>query len=76
MAHAGHPLLGDEVYGQGFRTKVSLLPDEARASLAALGRQALHAARLGIAHPVTGDELSFESALPQDLADLEAALRD
>ncbi|MBN8916578.1 MAG: RluA family pseudouridine synthase [Rhizobiales bacterium] len=76
MAHAGHPLLGDEVYGQGFRTKVSLLPDEARACLAALGRQALHAARLGFAHPVTGPELSFESELPQDLAALEAALRD
>lgn len=75
MAHAGHPLLGDEVYGQGFRTKVSLLPDEARAYLAALGRQALHAARLGFAHPVTGAELSFESQLPQDLAALEAALR-
>ena len=76
MAHAGHPLLGDEVYGQGFRTKVSLLPDEARACLAALGRQALHAARLGFAHPVTGEELSFESELPQDLAALKAALRD
>ncbi|MEP9354293.1 RluA family pseudouridine synthase [Xanthobacter sp. KR7-65] len=74
MAHAGHPLLGDEVYGQGFRTKVSLLPEAARVRLAKLGRQALHAARLGFAHPVTGDTLSFESELPQDLATLAAAL--
>lgn len=74
MAHIGHPLLGDEVYGQGFRTKVSLLPDGARERLATLGRQALHAGRLGFAHPVTGASLSFESELPEDLATLSAAL--
>lgn len=74
MAHAGHPLLGDEVYGQGFRTKSALLPKAARARLSGLGRQALHAARLGFAHPVTGQALSFESPLPQDLAALAAAL--
>ena len=74
MAHAGHPLLGDELYGQGFRTKESLLPDAARALLAGLGRQALHAARLGFAHPVTGQTLSFESPLPPDLAALAEAL--
>ncbi|WP_231711293.1 RluA family pseudouridine synthase [Xanthobacter dioxanivorans] len=74
MAHVGHPLLGDEVYGQGFRTKVSLLPDAARERLSGLGRQALHAARLGFAHPVTGETLSFESPLPEDLAALAAAL--
>lgn len=76
MAHVGHPLLGDEVYGQGFRTKISLLPDAARACLSTLGRQALHAARLGFAHPVTGEVLSFESPLPQDLAELAAALEE
>ncbi|MFS8035850.1 RluA family pseudouridine synthase [Xanthobacter sp. AM11] len=74
MAHAGHPLLGDELYGQGFRTKLSLLPDAARERLSGLGRQALHAARLGFAHPVTGKTLSFESPLPEDLAGLHAAL--
>ena len=74
MAHAGHPLLGDEVYGLGFRTKASLLPEAARGHLARLGRQALHAARLGFAHPVTGETLSFESALPEDLAALAEAL--
>lgn len=74
MAHAGHPLLGDEVYGQGFRTKAALLPEGARARLDGLGRQALHAARLGFAHPVTGKTLSFESPLPPELASLAAAL--
>lgn len=74
MAHAGHPLLGDEVYGQGFRTKASRLPPQARDLLAGLGRQALHATRLGFVHPVTGETLSFDSALPEDLATLHAAL--
>ena len=75
MAHLGHPLLGDPVYGAGFRTKVSTLDDAARAALDALDRQALHAATLGFAHPVTGKELLFESDLPADLAGLVAALR-
>lgn len=74
MAHVGHPLLGDQVYGQGFRTKVARLPDEARGLLERLGRQALHAARLGFEHPVTKKELLFESDLPADLAALRAAL--
>ncbi len=74
MAHRGHPLLGDEVYGQGFRTKASRLSEPARALLQNLGRQALHAARLGFAHPVTGKTLSFESPLPADLSALRAAL--
>lgn len=74
MAHAGHPLMGDEVYGQGFRTKVARLTPEAREILEHLKRQALHAARLGFAHPVGGAHLSFESPLPADLAALRDAL--
>ncbi|MDQ0503305.1 RluA family pseudouridine synthase [Xanthobacter agilis] len=74
MAHVGHPLLGDEVYGQGFRTKATRLGAEARELLAHLNRQALHAARLGFSHPVSGADLSFESALPPDLSALRAAL--
>ena len=55
LAHIGHPLLGDDVYGPGFKTKAALLPAEARAALEALGRQALHAYLLGFEHPVTGE---------------------
>ena len=51
LAHIGHPLLGDAVYGPGFKTKSALLPENARESLAALGRQALHAHILGFQHP-------------------------
>ncbi|MCA0423460.1 MAG: RluA family pseudouridine synthase [Proteobacteria bacterium] len=66
MAHIGHPLLGDETYGAGFRTKMNLLTPAARAALEAMGRQALHAGSLGFEHGRTGEFLSFESPLPQD----------
>jgi 23S rRNA pseudouridine1911/1915/1917 synthase len=74
LAHIGHPLLGDDAYGAGFRTKVALLRPPAREALVALGRQALHANLLGFAHPASGATLSFRSPLPPDLAALRVAL--
>jgi 23S rRNA pseudouridine1911/1915/1917 synthase len=74
MAHIGHPLIGDATYGAGFKTKTALLTPVARASVEALGRQALHAATLGFPHPVTREELMLESELPGDLAALRNAL--
>jgi 23S rRNA pseudouridine1911/1915/1917 synthase len=74
MAHIGHALLGDPVYGRSFKSKAARLSAPARAALAALSRQALHAAVLGFAHPVTGASLRFESALPPDLQMLREAL--
>lgn len=74
MASIGHPLLGDPVYGQGFKSKAARLSPQAQAALKALARQALHAAVLGFAHPVTGAPLHFESAPPRDMLDLQAAL--
>ena len=75
MAHLGHPLMGDDVYGSGFRTKANRLPPAARDALAGLGRQALHAAVLGFAHPRTGETLRFESPLPDDMQRLLESLR-
>jgi 23S rRNA pseudouridine1911/1915/1917 synthase len=75
LAHIGHPILGDETYGTGFKTKAARLSPPARAALAALGRQALHAAILGFTHPTSGDRLDFESPLPTDMARLAGALR-
>jgi 23S rRNA pseudouridine1911/1915/1917 synthase len=75
LAHRGHPLLGDPVYGGAFRTKAARLTPEARAALTALGRQALHAELLGFSHPRTGATLRFESPLPADISALVAALR-
>jgi 23S rRNA pseudouridine1911/1915/1917 synthase len=73
LAHIGHPILGDETYGAGFKTKAGLLGPQARAALEALGRQALHAYLLAIKHPETTENLAFRSELPGDLRRLRDA---
>lgn len=68
MAHLGNPLIGDPVYGRdrkGFKTILETL---------SFKRQALHAKRLGFIHPVTGQKLSFDSALPTDMQELLSEL--
>jgi 23S rRNA pseudouridine1911/1915/1917 synthase len=68
LSSIGHPLLGDPVYGrtrQGHRELLKRLNFE---------RQALHAAELGFIHPVTGQSLSFKSAVPSDMQELLSAL--
>jgi 23S rRNA pseudouridine1911/1915/1917 synthase len=75
LAHIGHPLIGDPVYGSGFKTKARLLNGAQRQALDRLGRQALHASVLGFAHPRDSRHLLFESAPPPDLAALIATLR-
>jgi 23S rRNA pseudouridine1911/1915/1917 synthase len=72
MAYAGHGLLGDPVYG-GRRKLTRDQPGGEAAQ--AFARQALHAARLGFEHPVSGETLQFDSPLPADMADLLTALR-
>jgi 23S rRNA pseudouridine1911/1915/1917 synthase len=74
LASIGHPLMGDEAYGAGFRTKAGLLPPEAQEALADLGRQALHAYMLAVKHPRSGEILTFRSELPPDLARLHDEL--
>jgi 23S rRNA pseudouridine1911/1915/1917 synthase len=74
LASIGHPILGDPVYGAGFRTKSSLLPGKAQAALADLGRQALHSHILAVKHPSSGEFARFRSELPPDLARLHRAL--
>lgn len=75
MAHIGHPLLGDGVYGSGFRTSAKKLSEDARDALNALNRQALHAASLGFEHPRTGRQMQFDSPAPEDFGRLLASLR-
>jgi len=74
LAHIGHPLLGDDTYGPGFRTKAVHLFPAAQEALAALGRQALHAYLLAFEHPSSGEMLEFRSELPADLARLSSVL--
>ncbi|MEA3041024.1 MAG: rRNA synthase [Sphingomonadales bacterium] len=68
LASLGHPLLGDPVYG---RTRPAH-----REILKSLGfhRQALHAAELGLVHPVSKENLSFKSPLPSDIQELFGVL--
>jgi 23S rRNA pseudouridine1911/1915/1917 synthase len=68
MAHLGHPLIGDRVYGRerkGFKSILETL---------GFKRQALHAKRLGFIHPVTGETLRFDSPLPHDMQELLSEL--
>src|SRR5713101_8151595 len=75
LAHIGHPLLGDAVYGPHFKTKASHLGPQSQAALAVLGRQALHAYLLTLEHPQTGAILEWISDLPEDLIHLRDNLR-
>ncbi len=75
LAHIGHPLLGDAVYGPHFKTKANQLGPDSQAALTALGRQALHAYLLVLEHPRTGELLHWERPLPEDLLLLERRLK-
>jgi 23S rRNA pseudouridine1911/1915/1917 synthase len=76
LAHIGTPVIGDPLYGQGFKTKLTLLPEPLRGKLALLHRQALHAARLSFTHPVSGTLLKFNRDLPPDLAEIVQAFKE
>lgn len=70
LAHVRHPVVGDPTYGGRDRKQLSAPGSERSlhaAVLEGLPRQALHAAELALAHPVTGEPLRFTSPLPQDI---------
>ena len=73
LAHIGHPVVGDPVYGARRRYPAGA-SDELRATLDGFHRQALHAAQLSLQHPVTGETLSWEAPIPPDMQNLVAAL--
>lgn len=66
LSEAGHPLLGDPVYGGAGRLP-GLKDAQLRALVKGLGRQALHARTLGFIHPVSGEYLEFSAPLPEDM---------
>ena len=69
MAHIKHALVGDAMYAG--RPRIPKAASEALINgLRGFGRQALHARRLALIHPVTGEEVSWEVDLPQDFVDL------
>ncbi|WP_072394640.1 RluA family pseudouridine synthase [Hyphomicrobium sp. CS1GBMeth3] len=74
LAHIGHPVMGDPIYGAGFKSSARRLPEKAAKALENLGRQALHAVELGFEHPITGRALHFTSPRPPDMEALYEAL--
>ena len=79
LAHQGHPVVGDAVYGAGWEKGMSG-PNRvwARELARRTPRLFLHAARLTFRHPVTGENMSFRAPLPEELAEVArwAASRD
>ena len=75
LAHRGNPLVGDYLYGGRRHLPQPWRETPPAIAVESFGRQALHAARLGFVHPATGRALSFEAALPQDIAALVSALK-
>jgi len=71
------PLVGDPVYGPRGGVMSGVKMTEALAgAVRGFGRQALHAARLGLIHPATGEAMQWHSELPADMKALLAVLRD
>ncbi len=75
FAWRGHPLVGDPVYG-GRLALPAGASDALRDALRAFRRQALHAARLELRHPVSGEALAFEVPPPADFQSLLLTLRE
>jgi len=69
MAHIRHPLLGDPVYGGRPRPPAGMSA-AARAAVLAFPRQALHATRLALRNPASGEVLEWHSPLPGDMVEL------
>jgi 23S rRNA pseudouridine1911/1915/1917 synthase len=75
FAHRRHPLVGDPVYG-GRLALPAGASEALRDALRSFRRQALHAERLQLKHPVTGEDLSFEAPPPEDFETLLQTLRE
>ncbi len=74
LAYAGHGLIGDPVYGGRRKLSAKSAGEKGAAVAAAFPRQALHAAELGFAHPVSNEILRFQAQMPRDMAELLAVL--
>lgn len=76
MAHCGHALIGDPVYGGRRKLSPKAIGEAGIEAVADFPRQALHAATLGFSHPLSGDHLAFEAEIPHDMSGLLRAMRD
>ncbi|MDX5151364.1 MAG: 23S rRNA pseudouridine(1911/1915/1917) synthase RluD [Acidiferrobacterales bacterium] len=74
MAYIRHPIVGDPVYGgRAFNPKGA--SPELLDCLRGFHRQALHASRLGLVHPATGEQLEWERPMPEDMSHLVEMMR-
>lgn len=74
FAHLGHPLVGDPVYGGRLKMPKGLM-ESTRNAIRHFHRQALHAYRLSLTHPATGEYCTWQASIPEDLATLLDVLR-
>lgn len=74
MAHMGCGLIGDPVYGGRRKLAARAFHPDTLELCHRFDRQALHAAQLGFDHPLTGQDLRFEAAMPDDMTKLVQAL--
>jgi 23S rRNA pseudouridine1911/1915/1917 synthase len=75
MAHINYPLVGDQVYGGRFQMPADCSPALA-AAFRNFKRQALHATKLGLEHPETGEYLEWELPMPEDMRHLLTLLAE
>jgi 23S rRNA pseudouridine1911/1915/1917 synthase len=69
LSYKNYPLLGDSVYGRRLMIPKSASPELAEA-LRSFKHQALHARRLSLTHPLTGEAMSWEAEIPADMANM------
>ena len=70
MAHCGHALIGDPVYGGKRKLSPKAVGEKGVAAAGGFARQALHAATLGFTHPLTGEVMEFAAPMPDDMVSL------
>lgn len=75
MQSIGHCIVGDPVYGRKGILKGSALPQSLMTAVKTFPRQALHAARLGLIHPASGEQMLWAAELPDDMKRLLEVLR-
>jgi len=75
MAHINYPVVGDPVYGGRLKIPAGA-SEELKSALRSFRRQALHAFKLGFAHPETGEWTEWECAIPDDMQQLLTELQD
>jgi 23S rRNA pseudouridine1911/1915/1917 synthase len=75
MSYIGHPLIADPMYGGKIRFPKKA-DERLKVSLKSFNRQALHAKKLTLVHPISGETMSWKAPLPADLNKLLEVLTD